>query len=37
MKGLGIGKWVQRLVETVEIQAIHIDNLNTRLKVVEPS
>ena len=29
------GEWIQRLVETVEIQAIHIDQLNTRLKSLE--
>lgn len=31
-KGMAIGSWVQRLIETVEIQAVHIDNLNQRLK-----
>lgn len=30
--GMNHGKWIQRLVETVEIQAVHIDNLNQRLK-----
>lgn len=34
-KGMPAGAWVQRLVETVEIQAIHIAKLNDRLKVVE--
>jgi len=29
------GKWIQRLIETVETQAIHIDNLNQRLKTLE--
>ncbi len=27
--------WIQRLVETVEIQAVHIANLNARLKALE--
>lgn len=31
-KGMPMGSWVQRLIETVEIQAVHIDNLNQRLK-----
>jgi hypothetical protein len=26
------GEWTQRLIETVEIQAVHIENLNQRLK-----
>lgn len=34
-KPLSTGEWLQRLIETVEIQAIHIANLNDRLKVVE--
>lgn len=32
--GLPAGAWVQRLVETVEIQAVHIANLHERLKAV---
>lgn len=31
------GQWIQRLIETVEIQAIHIGTLNDRLKVLESS
>lgn len=34
-KDISIGEWVQRLLETVEIQAVHIDKLNQRLKAVE--
>ena len=34
-KGMASGEWIQRLVETVEIQAIHIHKLNERLKKVE--
>lgn len=34
-KNLSTGEWVQRLVETVEIQAVLIDQLNQRLKAVE--
>jgi hypothetical protein len=30
--GLSTGAYIQRLVETVEIQAVHIENLNQRLK-----
>jgi hypothetical protein len=33
--GMAHGKWIQRLIETVEIQAIHIAQLNDRLKVLE--
>ncbi|MEO1241768.1 MAG: DUF2793 domain-containing protein [Pseudomonadota bacterium] len=33
--GLATGEWIQRLVETVEIQAVLIEQLNTRLKTVE--
>lgn len=33
--GLSTGEWVQRLIETVEIQAVLIDKLHERLKVVE--
>lgn len=32
---LSTGEWVQRLIETVEIQAVHIENLNQRLKELE--
>lgn len=34
-KPLSTGEWIQRLVETVEIQAIHIAKLNDRLKALE--
>lgn len=34
-RGMPMGDWIQRLVETVEIQAVHIANLNERLKVLE--
>lgn len=34
-RGLSTGQWIQRLVETVEIQAVHIDQLNRRLKELE--
>lgn len=34
-QGLPTGAWIQRLVETVEIQAIHIHQLNDRLKKLE--
>lgn len=34
-KPLSTGEWLQRLVETVEIQAIHIAQLNDRVKVLE--
>lgn len=33
--GLAAGEWIQRLVETAEIQAVLIEELNRRLKVVE--
>jgi nitrogen fixation protein FixH len=33
--GLPAGAWIQRLIETVEIQAIHISQLHDRLKVLE--
>ncbi len=33
--GLSSGEWVQRLVETVEIQAVLIEELNQRLKMLE--
>lgn len=29
------GSWIQRLIETAEIQAVHIENLNQRLKALE--
>ena len=32
---LSTGAWVQRLVETVEIQAVHIAGLHERLKLLE--
>ncbi|CAB4198884.1 hypothetical protein UFOVP1333_4 [uncultured Caudovirales phage] len=35
LAGLPTGSWIQRLIETVEIQAVHIDNLNQRLKALE--
>lgn len=34
-KGMPAGAWVQRLVETVEIQAVLIETLNARLKKLE--
>lgn len=34
-RGMPTGDWIQRLVETVEIQAVHIAQLNDRLKVLE--
>ena len=34
-RGLSTGEWVQRLVETVEIQAVLIEALNARVKDVE--
>ena len=34
-EGLSTGAWVQRLVETVEIQAVHISQLHDRLKALE--
>ena len=34
-RNMGTGTWIQRLVETVEIQAVHIDQLNQRLKALE--
>ena len=33
--GLSTGEWIQRLVETVEVQAVHIETLNRRLKAIE--
>lgn len=33
-KGLPTGAWIQRLVETVEIQAVHIAKLHERLKAL---
>lgn len=32
---LSVGGWAQRLLETVEIQAVLIEQLNERLKAVE--
>lgn len=32
---MATGEWIQRLIETVEIQAVHIDTLNQRLKLLE--
>jgi hypothetical protein len=32
LRGLSAGEWVQRLVETAEIQAVHIEALNQRTK-----
>ena len=29
------GEWIQRLIETVEIQAVHIESLNQRVKLLE--
>jgi hypothetical protein len=34
-KGMAAGEWIQRLVETAEIQAVLIETLNQRLKAVE--
>lgn len=34
--GLSTGEWLQRLIETVEIQAVLIEALNKRLKTLEP-
>jgi hypothetical protein len=33
--GLAMGAWTQRLIETVEIQAVLIEQLNGRLKALE--
>jgi hypothetical protein len=33
--GLAMGAWTQRLIETVEIQAVLIEQLNGRLKTLE--
>lgn len=35
LKGMATGSWIQRLIETVEIQAVHIAALNDRLKALE--
>jgi hypothetical protein len=32
---MATGSWVQRLIETVEIQAVLIEQLNQRLKSLE--
>lgn len=34
-KGMAAGEWIQRLVETAEIQAVLIEKLNERIKAVE--
>lgn len=34
-QGMATGSWIQRLIETVEIQAVHIETLNQRLKTLE--
>lgn len=34
-EGMPTGEWIQRLIETVEIQAVHIGKLNDRLKELE--
>ncbi|WDI32510.1 DUF2793 domain-containing protein [Hyphococcus flavus] len=34
-KGMAAGAWIQRLVETVEIQAVLIEELNQRIKNIE--
>lgn len=34
-QGLAAGEWIQRLVETVEIQAVLIEQLNTRMHALE--
>ncbi len=34
-EGLATGAWIQRLVETVEVQAVLIEALNQRLKIIE--
>ncbi|GEM_PF-474714 len=36
-KGMAAGAWIQRLVETVEIQAVLIEQLNQRVKAQEAS
>ncbi len=33
--GMSTGEWIQRLVETVEIQAVHIETLNHRTKLMK--
>lgn len=33
-QGMAAGEWIQRLIETVEIQAILIEELNTRVKAI---
>ncbi len=35
LKPMSVGECTQRLIETVEIQAVHIENLNQRLKLLE--
>ena len=34
-RGMAAGEWIQRLVETVEIQAVLIEQLNGRIKALE--
>lgn len=34
-RGLPTGAWIQRLVETAEIHAVHLDALNARVKALE--
>lgn len=35
LRGMSTGQWIQALTETVEIQAVHIEQLNQRLKALE--
>ena len=35
LEGMPSGSWIQRLIETAEIQAVHISTLNDRLKLLE--
>lgn len=35
-KGMPAGEWIQRLVETVEIQAVLIDQLSSRINALSP-
>ena len=32
---LATGEWIQRLIETVEIQAVLIEHLNTEVKAIK--
>ncbi|MEO1136258.1 MAG: hypothetical protein AAFW68_06555, partial [Pseudomonadota bacterium] len=36
-EGLPAGEWIQRLVETVEIQAVLIEQLNSRINMLTPA